>query len=209
MGDCLKENDIVITLSIMTHGSTISSLLTTQQQSLLKDTRLFSFSGSSNDVFCGDMLRNNYSTHLYTLFRQDLQQGSYIIMKDYSHKVKSKYEPFLRLLNSLVDTNVCSIYQNITIDKMFGLEHRPSDSLGIFVVSVHQKEGDDLKLIYPGSIKKDKHEHIMNLMNLNDFKRFADIFRVNLPNDIFSNLSEDIIKVEKSGLWIEYIRMSY
>lgn len=206
--DCIQQNSIVITLSIVTHGAIESTLLTEEQQSLLSDTRLFTLAGGFEDVVCMDMLRNNYSNYLSTLFRQDLEQGSYKVMKDYRKKAKKSYTDFSSFFDTLTNSNVCSIYQHITIDKIFGLEEKPNSQLGIFVVSVHEKQGDTLKLIYPEDKNKGDTERI-NLMLLDDFQRFASLFNHKIPSNIFDNLGEDVISVNEKMGYIEYIRMSY
>lgn len=206
--DCIQQNSIVITLSIVTHGAIESTLLTEEQQSLLSDTRLFTLAGGFEDVVCMDMLRNNYSNYLSTLFRQDLEQGSYKVMKDYRKKAKKSYTDFSSFFDTLTNSNVCSIYQHITIDKIFGLEEKPNSQLGIFVVSVHEKQGDTLKLIYPENKNKGDTERI-NLMLLDDFQRFASLFNHKIPSNIFDNLGEDVISVNEKMGYIEYIRMSY
>ena len=206
--DCIQQNSIVITLSIVTHGAIESTILTEEQQSLLSDTRLFTLAGGFEDVVCMDMLRNNYSNYLNTLFRQDLEQGSYKVMKDYRKKAKKSYTEFSSFFNTLSNSNVCSIYQHITIDKIFGLEEKPNSQIGIFIVSIHEKQGDTLKLIYPEINKKGDTERI-NLMLLDDFKRFASLFNHKIPINIFDNLGEDVISVNEKRGYIEYIRMSY
>ena len=206
--DCIQQNSIVVTLSIVTHGAIESTILTEEQQSLLSDTRLFTLAGGFEDVVCMDMLRNNYSNYLNTMFRQDLDQGSYKVMKDYRKKAKKSYTDFSSFFDTLTNSNVCSIYQHITIDKIFGLEEKPNSQLGIFVVSVHEKQGDTLKLIYPENANKGDAERI-NLMLLDDFQRFASLFNHKIPSNIFDNLGEDVISVNEKRRYIEYIRMSY
>ena len=210
--DCIQQNSIVITLSIVTHGKVENLVLTENQQRLLSDTRLFTLAGGFEDVICMDSLRNNYSNYLNSLFRQDLEQGSYQVMKDYRKKTKKSYTDFSTDFSSFFDTltnsNVCSIYQHITIDKIFGLKEKPNSQVGIFVVSVHEKQGDTLKLIYPEINKKGDTERI-NLMLLDDFQRFASLFNHKIPSNIFDNLGEDVISVNEKRGYIEYIRMSY
>ena len=206
--ECIQQNSLVVTLSIVTHGSIQSTTLSEEQQSLMSDTRLFTLAGGFEDVMCPDKLRNNYSTFLNSLFRRDLEQGSYKVMKDYSIKSKESYSSFRSFFDTITNSNICSIYQHVTIDKTFGLEEKPNSQLGIFVVSVHEKQGDTLKLIYPENNNKGDTERI-NLMLLDDFKRFASLFNQTIPSNIFDNLGEDIISVNKKRGYIEYIRMSY
>lgn len=208
MMDCIQQNSLVVTLSIVTHGAIESTILTEEQQSLLSDTRLFTLAGGFEDVICPDNLRNNYSTFLNSLFRRDLEQGSYKVMKDYSIKSKESYSSFRSFFDTITNSNICSIYQHITIDKIFGLEEKPNSQVGIFVVSVHEKQGDTLKLIYPEDNNKGDTERI-NLMLLDDFQRFASLFNHKIPSNIFDNLGEDVISVNEKRGYIEYIRMSY
>jgi len=209
MTDCIDAHTIVITLTVVTHGSMISTSLTPDQQAIMSDTRLFSLSGGFDDVMCWDSLLENYAGNVNKVFREDLDQGSYTKMKDYSMRVKPKYVANLRMLfDALANTNVCTIYQNITVDKMFGVTERPSNKLGIFVAAVHEKEDGILKLKYPPHTDK---TDTMNLLDMADFRRFAGLFGTSLPVQLFSDIGDDILRMGKSGttVWIEQIRMSY
>ena len=206
MADCIPENTFVVTLSIVTHGSTISTSLTSSQQDMMSDTRLFSLSGGFDDVVCLDSMLTSYSEYLYTIFRKNLDQGSYKPMREYTELVKPKYGSFRELFEVLENPDFCTVFQTITVDKIFGIETKPTDNSGIFVVSVHKKKGDELLLEYP---KKGNPNDVMNLLVLSDFRRFADIFHAKIPADIFSNMDEKFVKIDKSGRWIERIRMSY
>ena len=148
------------------------------------------------------------------MFQKDLTVPTIELINEYTEYSKPKYKSFLSHFNQLNETrskNVCRLFENITYDKALSTIDDEDSSFfncivnrlitrfqGFFVVSIHEKTGENsFELLYPK--KTDKQN--LNLLLLNDFAQFANIFGSELPNlREYSNIlpsAKEFIDVDK------------
>lgn len=192
--ECADNNSIIITLAILTHGKVVSLNI---ESDIFDNVRLFSKSGDFEDVATTHLAERVVLNKVYELFRTDLNEPSINIMKNYVEYSQPKYKSFLKFMgNDNVNVeNVCRLFSNITIDKIFSkIVTRPPGLLstllcfvdyiipefqGVFLVSAHRKiNNNTYELIYP----RDNISKNIDLLDLNNLREFALFFGKELPN---------------------------
>jgi hypothetical protein len=193
--DCTNINSIIVTIAVQMHGKIINVNLSPALKNAFDGVRLFSRAGGFNDVFSSRFTEQHILENVNKMFQKNLSTSSLDVIKryvEYSHPIqkrilKENYETFT---TEEERESVCQLYNNVTIDKIFGTNQTNSNSTwlgkicslfefqGIFLVSVHEKRNEtDYKLLYPSEIGKN-----MNLLNISDFQAFARMFGAELPD---------------------------
>jgi hypothetical protein len=171
----LVNNDLIITIAIITHGGVINLELNPSLQNLLENVRLFSRAGEYKTT-CTDEWEDIQLLHqLYPYFRKTLHKDTLLVLNDYKEKMQEIDERKGSLMNS-------KIYENITIDKIFRtdtpgffsgtiLSDFFEDFMGIFLISIHRKISEtDYEVVWPTNIKTDGYKNI-NLLDVTNIKR--------------------------------------
>ena len=158
--DCFTSN-IIVTLALVTHGVVVNMNLTPETQSLFEDVRLFSKAGDFQTVCANPVDDVLVLRNLYKHFRKELNYETLQTLNEYSESY-SKRQP----------ASTCGIFEHITVDKILTID-KPNPYLrdfqefsGVFLISIHQKVGDDkYELLWPKE-KKDRNVDLLNLHNL-------------------------------------------
>lgn len=192
--ECIHIGSKIITLAIQTHGSVIDLDLSPEKNIIFEGVRLFSKAGDFEDVTSNEMAERNILNKVNEMFQKDLTQPTLRLLNEYVEYSQPRYRRFLDLYGETKSkkTVACRQFSNITFDKSLSITDEDTDFLncfinrflprfqGVFVVSIHEKNDENnYELLYP-ILKTDKKN--LNLFLLDDFKKFADIFRSELPD---------------------------
>lgn len=141
------NNKIIATIAIISHGKIIAL-----NNTLSENSRLYSLAAPFDSFDNAKATLSFTNTHQYiqNLFRKDLKQDTFDIIKQYTEYSKDKYKNFCGQ-----DTGY--IYQPIPFDKLYTIENNFFDHLfrshymGFFLISLHTQNTLDgpLTLIYP------------------------------------------------------------
>lgn len=193
--DCTNINSLIVTIAVQMHGKIINVNLSPALKNVFDDVRLFSRAGGFNDVLSSRFTEQHILENVKKIFQKDLSTSSLDVIKryvEYSHPIQKRIlkENYETSTTEEERESVCQLYNNVTIDKIFGTNQTYSNSTwlgkicslfevqGIFLVSVHEKRSEnDYKLIYPPVSGKD-----VNLLNISDFQAFARMFGSELPD---------------------------
>jgi hypothetical protein len=200
--ECIN-NDYIITIAVQMHGKVIDLNLSPEKQEIFNNVRLYSQSGDYRDVLSTPV--NDYSilTKLNEIFQNNLNDTTINEIDKYIEYMNPKYKSFLESRASEEYTKedrekVCRRFDNIIFDKSFSSTTLPSDNLfsciferlipefhGIFLVSIHKKidtNSNAYELIYPMNSNNKKPEKNLDLLNLFDFEKFANLFNKYIPD---------------------------
>jgi hypothetical protein len=195
--ECLDIGSKIVTLAIQMHGTVINLDLSPETTEIFKNVRLFSKAGDFDVVASNDLAERHILYKVNDMFQKDLNGPTVELINEYVEYSKPKYINYLSFtgdLNENRSQNVCRKFENITFDKSLSAADDDEDSgifecimnrllpmfQGFFVVSVHEKTGENsFTLLYPKG-KKDKTN--LNLLMLDDFQKFANIFGSELPD---------------------------
>lgn len=197
--ECIINNSIILTIAIQMHGKVIDLDLTPKINKIFENIRLYSHSGTYKDVLSTYSRDVDILYDLNKLFQKDLTNNSIEPINEYITSMKPNYEFFLKSRASHEYTaenieQVCQIYDNIVFDKSFStstysenpilcfFEQLLPEIQGIFIVSIHEKNKNNYKLIYPHSNDTNNSSQNLNLLNIEDFQKFAGVFNKILPN---------------------------
>ena len=193
--DCIDIGSKIVTLAIQMHGTVINLDLSPETTQIFENVRLFSKAGDFDLVVSSDLAERHILYKVNEIFQKDLSIPTVEIINEYTEYSKPKYKNFLTHFNELNETrsqNVCRQFENITYDKALSTDSDEDPGFfecimnrlmppfqGFFVVSIHEKIGENnFKLLYPK--KTDKPN--LDLLLVNDFKQFANIFSRELPD---------------------------
>jgi hypothetical protein len=165
--DIKKPNNLVFTFALNLHGSIRNLELTAENQTIFDNCRLFSraIAGDAKDIATNNscMVRNsdkpNYDALEYKLHRDSDKSTFDIILESEDNQIR----PLPR----------------ITYDKMLGVTNDLIDLFqhGIYLISVNEKQEDGLfkfkPQLFPG---------LLNLLYVDQFKKFASFFGTNINN---------------------------
>jgi hypothetical protein len=192
--ECIHIGSKIITLAIQTHGAVIDLDLSPEISEIFEDVRLFSKAGEFEDVASNEMAERNILHKINEMFQTDLTQPTLQLLNEYVKYSQPKYRGFLDLYGETKPKNTvaCRHFSNITFDKSLSVKDEDTDYLncfinriwprfqGFFVVSIHEKKSEtNYELLYP-KLKTDTKN--LNLLILEDFRKFAHIFRSELPD---------------------------
>jgi len=195
--DCTNIDSIIVTIAVQIHGKIINVNLSPSLQKTFENVRLFSRAGEFSDVMSNRLTETTILQKVNEMFQQNLTRSSLDVVKryvEYSHPVQKRIliENYEQETTEQNRESVCQLYNNVTIDKIFGTNQTNANSTwlgricymfevqGIFLVSVHEKRSEsDYKLIYPPLNKIGTN---MNLLNISDLQTFADMFHKELPD---------------------------
>lgn len=193
--DCANINSIIVTIALQMHGKIINVNLSPSSKIAFDNVRLFSRAGGFNDVLSSRFTEQHILENVNKMFQKDLSTSSLDVIKryvEYSHPIQKRIlkENYETSTTEEERESVCQLYNNVTIDKIFGTNQTNSNSTwlgkicslfeiqGIFLVSVHEKRSEtEYKLIYPPVPGKET-----NLLNISDFQAFARMFGAELPD---------------------------
>ena len=194
--ECLDIGSKIVTLAIQMHGSVIDLDLSPEKNRIFEEVRLFSKEGDFYDADSNDLIERHILYKVNEMFQKDLTVPTVELINEYVEYSKPKYKNYLSYqgkLNEKRSKNVCRQFGNITFDKSLSAADDDEDSnyfeciinrllprfQGFFVVSIHEKIGENsFTLLYPK--KTDKQN--LNLLLVDDFKKFANIFGSELPD---------------------------
>jgi len=194
--ECIHIGNKIITLAIQMHATVIDLDLSPEKNRIFEDVRLFSKVGDFDDAVSSDLVERHILYKVNEMFQRDLTVPTVELINEYVEYSKPKYTNFLRDygdLNEKRSQNVCRQFGNITFDKSLSAADDDEDSWffecimnrllprfqGFFVVSIHEKIGENsFTLLYPK--KTDKTN--LNLLLVDDFQKFANIFGSELPD---------------------------
>lgn len=197
--DCTNINSIIVTIAVQMHGKIININLSPALKIAFDNVRLFSRAGGFNDVFSSRFTEQHILEHVNKMFQKDLSTSSLDVVKryvEYSHPIQKRIlkENYETSTTEEERESACQLYNNVTIDKIFGTNQTNSNSTllgkicslfefqGIFLVSVHEKRSEtDYKLLYPRVANKEIGKN-MNLLNISEFQAFARMFGAELPD---------------------------
>jgi hypothetical protein len=212
--DCIDIGSKIVTLAIQMHGIVINLNLSPETTQIFENVRLFSKAGDFDLTVSSDLAERHILYKVNEMFQKDLTVSTVELINEYTEYSKPKYKNFLSHFNQLNETrsqNVCRLFENITYDKALSTADDVNSGFfncimnrlippfqGFFVVSIHEKTGENsFELLYPK--KTDKQN--LNLLLLNDFNKFADVFDSELPDlREYSNIlpsAEEFIDVDK------------
>jgi hypothetical protein len=195
--DCIEIGSKIVTLAIQMHGAVINLDLSPEKTRIFENVRLFSKVGDFDFAVSSDLAERHILYKVNEMFQKDLTVPTVELINEYIEYSKPKYKNFLTHFNELNETrdkNICRKFDNITFDKSLSAADVDDDSgyiecimsrlmprfQGFFVVSIHEKTGENsFSLLYPKQ-KTDKQN--LNLLLVDDFKKFADIFGSELPD---------------------------
>jgi hypothetical protein len=208
-----KNQDFIITVAVMTLGVIINLNLTPDIQSLFQNVRFFSKAGDYELSHSSQIHDIMVLPNLYNYFRKNLNTNTLQTIYEYIDKVKLPYQQLLNQLdnqqnnnenNTEKNKNVCRVFENITIDKIFTEKKRKwfgddifSELSGIFLVSIHKKNHENLyELIWPSNLNQQKNINI-NLLDMYNIKRLYELFyssdiqNINVNIDNLYNISQN------------------
>jgi len=192
--ECIHIGSKIITLAIQMHGKVIDLDLSPEKNRIFEDIRLFSKAGQFEDVATNEIAERNILNKVNEMFQIDLTQPTLRLLNEYVEYSRPRYRGFLDLYGETESKKkvACSQFSNITFDKSLSVADQDTDFLncfinkfwsrfqGFFVVSIHEKKDEgNYELLYP-KLKTDTKN--LNLLILEDFRKFADIFRSELPD---------------------------
>ena len=210
--ECIHIGSKIITVAIQMHGRVINLNLSHDTNTIFEDLRLFSITGDFEDVVSTPIQEFTILNKINELFQKDLSKPTLDLLSQYVIYSKQKYKNVLGYFNKLNAKNaknICRQFNSITYDKLlsdgdetdydtiFGrigcfinrlLPVSISNKQGIYIISVHEKKDENnYELVYP-KLETDKQN--LNLLLLNDFRRFAEIFETQIPDlrDVSTNL---------------------
>jgi len=198
--ECAPNNSIIITIAIKMHGTVFDLTLDPETTRIFQNTRLFSKAGAFEPHIepYGDnimLLKNKVFQKVNDLFIKNLNKSSLFSIDEYIKETKPTYKEFLRKENLFNDDQrekVCSLFGNITIDKIFkSYTEEPSGFIescieyilpqvtGIYLISIHQKKGEnDYELIYGNN----PEERNLDLMHIENLYKLSGFFSRPMPN---------------------------
>jgi hypothetical protein len=194
--ECIDIGSKIVTLAIQMHGIVINLDLSPETTKIFENVRLFSKAGDFDVSISSDLAERHILYKVNEMFQKDLTVPTVEIINEYAEYSKPKYKNFLSHFGELNETrsqNICRQFDNITFDKSLSAADGNEDSdifecivnrlmptfQGFFVVSIHEKTGENsFTLLYPK--KSDKQN--LNLLLINDFNKFANIFGRKLPD---------------------------
>ena len=195
--ECIHIGNKIITLAIQMHGTVIDLDLSPEKNRIFEDVRLFSKAGDFDVAFSNEIMERHILYKVNEMFQKDLTVPTLELINEYVEYSKPKYINYLSYTGDLNETrrqNICRQFENITFDKSLSATDEDEDSgffecimnrllprfQGFFVVSIHEKTGENsFRLLYPKE-KKDKTN--LNLLMLDDFQKFANIFGSEFPD---------------------------
>ena len=225
----------IVTLAIQMHGIVINLDLSPKTTKIFENVRLFSKAGDFDSAVSSDLAERQILYKVNEMFQKDLTVPTIQLINEYAEYCKPKYKAFLSHFNELNETrtqNACRYFENITYDKSLSAADIDEDSgifeciisrlmptfQGFFVVSIHEKTGENsFTLLYPK--KTDKQN--LNLLLLNDFTKFANIFGSELPDlRDYSNIlpsykkfidleNDDTLTLEQKKIRIEQLKQQF
>ena len=161
----LSTEQMVVTVAIITHGTTSSVKLDTASTAAMENVRMYMISDKFGPApaFVFSVLTNTHD-HLKQEFQKDLPAGTTTrdILQKYVAHSTPKYKGLHNMLHeepAADDRTFGAIHDHITFDKTF-TSHEDSvysdvmynsDYMGIYVIAVHRKSPHDksLELMYP------------------------------------------------------------
>lgn len=193
----LNDNGYLVTIALQMHGKVIDLNLTPETQNIFNDVRLYSQSGDFRDVLSTPLNDTSILSKLNEIFQKKLDKPSLNSIDEYIEHMGPKYKSFLESrapeeYSKEDREKVCRQFSNIIFDKSLSTSTSSDDSIiscileklmpefhGIFLVSIHKKKTNNIeyKLIYPTNSQEN-----LDLLNINNFKKFANIFNKNLPD---------------------------
>lgn len=195
--DCIDIGSKIVTLAIQMHGIVINLDLSTETSRIFENVRVFSKAGDFDQVLTNDLAERHILYKVNEMFQKDLTAPTVELINEYVEYSQPKYRNYLEhqgQLNENRSENICRHFGNIFYDKSLSSADIDEDSgyfeclidrflpnfSGFFVVSIHEKiEENNFQLLYP----KQKSDKInLNLLLVEDFKIFADIFDTSLPD---------------------------
>jgi hypothetical protein len=197
--ECIHIGNKIITLAIQMHGSVIDLDLSPEKNRIFEDVRLFSKAGDFDAAVSSDLAERHILYKVNEMFQRDLNVPTVELINEYVEYSKPKYTNFLRdygELNEKRSQNVCRQFGKITFDKSLSAADDNEDTgffecvmnrllprfQGFFVVSIHEKTGENsFRLLYPKKTDKPNKTNL-NLLLVDDFKKFANIFGSELPD---------------------------
>jgi hypothetical protein len=195
--DCVDIGSKIVTLAIQMHGTVINLDLSPETTKIFENVRLFSKAGDFDYVSTNDLIERHILYKVNEMFQKDLSAPTVEIINEYAELSKPKYKNYLSYqgdLNEKRSQNICRQFENITYDKSLSAADDDEDSgffecvmnrllprfQGFFVVSIHEKTGENsFTLLYPKE-KSDKQN--LNLLLVDDFQKFANIFGSEIPD---------------------------
>lgn len=224
--DCINIGSKIVTLAIQMHGIVINLDLSTETSRIFENVRVFSKAGDFDQVLTNDLAERHILYKVNEMFQRDLTAPTVELINEYVEYSQPKYRNYLEYqgqLNEKRSENVCRQFGNIFYDKSLSSADIDEDSgyleclidrflpnfSGFFVVSVHEKIGENnFQLLYPKQ-KSDKTN--LNLLLVDDFKKFADIFDTALPDlKEYSTILpsyKDFINEDNSNLKQQFFRI--
>lgn len=202
-------NSYIITIVVMTHGSVIELNIPDWKQPILENVNLLSLAGDFSKTGLGNNeIKNSHINYIRNLFQRDLTKPTITTMETAAERIRPAYVKYINdFLNGELSTeNSCKIYDNIQVDKAFGtgittifskmMQCILPDIVGIYVISVHKKSNHStLELIYPMKNNNIHNNPFLNILNMEDLKKFIDIFGINNEN-IINTLHADSTKIQ-------------
>ena len=189
---CQDIGSIIVTIAIITHGGVVEANI---EHDKLNNTRIFSLAGTfSPSVGTSDFRQNNLN-YLNQMFQKDIGD-TFSLVQEFGDTLRPKYESYLEsFAQDMSRENTCRLFENITIDKIFTTKesswmHRLGECVfqsfkGIFVISVHEKRGpNNLKLLYSAPTSRFKKIPNLNLLDMSDLEKFAQIFGKHAHNNL-------------------------
>jgi hypothetical protein len=192
--ECIHIGSKILTLAIQMHGAVIDLDLSPEKNRIFEDVRLFSKSGEFKDIATNEMSERNILHKINEMFQTDLTQPTLRLLNEYVEYSQPRYRSMLYLYDEEKNPEACRQFSNITFDKSLSVPDQNTDAdfincfisklfprfQGFFVVSIHEKKSEhNYELLYP-KLKTDTKN--LNLLILEDFIKFADIFRSKLPD---------------------------
>jgi hypothetical protein len=217
--NCDTEKDsIIVTLALQGHGKIIELDLPPDIGSVFENVRLFSQSGTCSPVYSTDAFYRNILSDINRYFQRNLDTPTLNVIDDYIEEFRPKYQKQISDLPLSKTKDVCKLIHNITFDKLFTtatptylsyltnpVRYVLPEIQGIYLISVHKKvNSHSFELFFPS-----KYSRNLNLLNISDFQRFAQVFHMPLSLDRFtsSQLPENYFQVfneiQKNEEWTE------
>jgi uncharacterized protein YxjI len=211
--ECAPNNSIIITIAIKMHGTVFDLTLDPETAKIFQNTRLFSKAGDFEPHIERHAenimpLKNRVFKKMNDLFIKDLNRPSLVSVEQYIKETKPTYQKYLmeqELLDDVQREKVCSLFGNITLDKIFrNATEEPSGLLescieyvlpqitGIYLISIHQKKNENnYELIYGDR----PEERNLDLSRIENLRRLSGFFSRPMPNIEMDNTSDYPMKI--------------
>lgn len=227
--NCTDDNSIIITIAVEVHGIVTNVNLPPEISNIFRDVRWFSKAGDYSVSVSNRMYDEILNTRLNRIFTKDLTGPTIDVINNYIELEKPEYKSYLSpmklpvmdphfntpLLEEKNIENICRIFGNITVDKIFTSKSSDEgiinclgemifgDISGVFLISIHRKiSASKYRLIYPRSPSHKLNMNLFDIPNIETLSIFFGTYQ-NISNNIIPELKRMSTPLENKKTYIK------